>query len=102
MLGVKFLLWFKVEILLSVNSVFVFHNGIIEKIGKNYDLNLRKKEEVKFLFFCGYRECEYPSRILTVVAKYRLCDSVCAQIFFLALFGLQLTQVLRCFGSEAH
>ena len=45
MLGVKFLLWFKVEILLSANSVFVFHNGIIEKIGKNYDLNLRKKEE---------------------------------------------------------
>ena len=33
MLGVKFLIWFKVEILLSANSVFVFHNGIIEKIG---------------------------------------------------------------------
>ena len=51
MLGVKFLIWFKVEILLSANSVFVFHNGIIEKIGKNYDLNLRKKEGIKFLFF---------------------------------------------------
>lgn len=102
MLGVKFLLWFKVEILLSANSVFVFHNGIIEKIGKNYDLNLRKKEGVKFLFFCGYRECEYPSRILTVAAKYRLCDSVYAQIFFLALFGLQPVQVLRRFDSEAH
>lgn len=52
MLGVKFLIWFKVEILLSANSVFVFHNGIIEKIGKNYDLNLRKKEGgLNFCFF---------------------------------------------------
>ena len=51
MLGVKFLLWFKVEISFSANSVFVFHNGIIEKIGKNYDLNLKRRGGLNFCFF---------------------------------------------------